>query len=110
MRQIATVWKDSPETLPFLKQLVQSDKNYDIRCEALQQIVTGWKNDPGMFQLFYNCNCALKDPYQHQDVFFLSEENRSTKLTQTYPYYDCMSFGASFLFCVPQCCANTEDH
>ena len=43
---IAFAWKDDPETLPWLKQLAQSDDNWAAREAAVQELAQGWKNDP----------------------------------------------------------------
>jgi predicted NACHT family NTPase len=42
---IAATWKDDPETLPWLKQLAQSDDNSDVRQAAVQELARGWKDD-----------------------------------------------------------------
>ncbi|MBD2537384.1 NACHT domain-containing protein [Coleofasciculus sp. FACHB-SPT36] len=44
--EIATVWKDDPNTLLWLKTCVQSDKTGYERQAALEEIAKGWKNDP----------------------------------------------------------------
>ena len=43
---IAFTWKDGAETLPWLKQLAQSDDNSDVRQTAVQELARGWKDDP----------------------------------------------------------------
>ncbi|MEZ2250724.1 HEAT repeat domain-containing protein [Microcoleus sp.] len=43
---IAFAWKDDPETLPWLKQLAQSDENSAVRSAAVQELARGWKDDP----------------------------------------------------------------
>ena len=43
---IAATWKDDPQTLPWLKQLAQSDDDGDVRSSALQELARGWKDDP----------------------------------------------------------------
>ncbi|MEG3896027.1 MULTISPECIES: HEAT repeat domain-containing protein [unclassified Microcoleus] len=43
---ICFTWKDDPETLPWLKQLAQSDDDSDVRCAAVQELAWGWKDDP----------------------------------------------------------------
>ncbi|MEG4056753.1 MULTISPECIES: HEAT repeat domain-containing protein [unclassified Microcoleus] len=43
---VAATWKDDPETLPWLKQLAQSDDNWDVRASAVQELAQGWKDDP----------------------------------------------------------------
>ncbi|MEG4582942.1 HEAT repeat domain-containing protein [Microcoleus sp. MON1_C5] len=43
---IAFTWKDGAETLPWLKQLVQSDDDLPVRRAAVEEIARGWKDDP----------------------------------------------------------------
>ncbi|HSF75312.1 MAG TPA: NACHT domain-containing protein, partial [Microcoleus sp.] len=43
---VAATWKDDPETLPWLKQLAQSDDDGDVRVAAVQELARGWKDDP----------------------------------------------------------------
>jgi predicted NACHT family NTPase len=43
---IAATWKDDPQTLPWLKQLAQSDDDGDVRSSAVQELARGWKDDP----------------------------------------------------------------
>jgi len=43
---IAFTWKDGAETLPWLKQLVQSDDNSAVSGAAVQELARGWKDDP----------------------------------------------------------------
>src|SRR4028119_1257642 len=43
---VAATWKDDPETLPWLKQLAQSDDNGDVGVAAVQELARGWKDDP----------------------------------------------------------------
>ncbi|MEG5068574.1 HEAT repeat domain-containing protein, partial [Microcoleus sp. B3-D2] len=43
-------WKDDPETLPWLKQLAQSDENSAVRFAAVQELAWGWKDEPGIFE------------------------------------------------------------
>ncbi|MEG4289034.1 HEAT repeat domain-containing protein [Microcoleus sp. C2C3] len=43
---VATTWKDGPETLPWLKQLTQSDDNWAVRGTAVKEIARGWKDHP----------------------------------------------------------------
>ncbi|MGB7891254.1 MAG: HEAT repeat domain-containing protein, partial [Microcoleus sp.] len=48
---IAYTWKNDPETLPWLKQLAQSDDNWAVREAAVQELAQGWKNDPEVLPL-----------------------------------------------------------
>jgi len=43
---VAMTWQDNRETLPWLKQLAQSDDDGAVRYVALEEIVRGWKNEP----------------------------------------------------------------
>jgi len=43
---VAATWKDDPKTLPWLKQLAQSDDNSAVRQAAVQELARGWKDDP----------------------------------------------------------------
>ncbi|MGD1699887.1 NACHT domain-containing protein, partial [Dapis sp. BLCC M229] len=43
---IAITWRDDPLTYTWLKERVESDENWNVRVEAVQQIATGWKNQP----------------------------------------------------------------
>src|SRR4028118_557442 len=43
---VAATWKDDPETLPWLKQLAQSDDDGDVGVAAVQELARGWKDDP----------------------------------------------------------------
>jgi predicted NACHT family NTPase len=42
---IAETWKDDPETLPILKQWVQSDDDSGVRRAAVEELARGWKDD-----------------------------------------------------------------
>ncbi|EDX72263.1 hypothetical protein MC7420_932 [Coleofasciculus chthonoplastes PCC 7420] len=42
---IATTWHDSPDTLPWLKQKVQSDDDEAVRRAAVEELARGWKDD-----------------------------------------------------------------
>jgi HEAT repeat protein len=35
VEELARGWKDDPETLPILKQLAQSDDDWEVRCAAV---------------------------------------------------------------------------
>jgi len=43
---VAATWKDDPETLPWLKQLAQSDDDGEVPVAAVQELARGWKDDP----------------------------------------------------------------
>jgi predicted NACHT family NTPase len=43
---VASTWKDDAETLPWLKQLAQSDDDWLVRFSAVHQLAGGWKDDP----------------------------------------------------------------
>jgi hypothetical protein len=46
VQELARGWKDDPETLPILKQLAQSDDDWNVRRAAVQELARGWKDDP----------------------------------------------------------------
>ncbi|MEQ8961598.1 MAG: HEAT repeat domain-containing protein, partial [Coleofasciculus sp. C2-GNP5-27] len=48
---IATTWKENPETLPLLKQRIQSDDIGYVRGVAVQELARGWKDDPDTLPL-----------------------------------------------------------
>ena len=41
-----------------------SDESKYVRCEAVRQIATGWKQEPGIFELLYDN--ALNDPFKRE--------------------------------------------
>ncbi len=43
---VADVWRDNKETLPWLKELAQSDPNEDVRSLAVKLLSFGWEDDP----------------------------------------------------------------
>jgi predicted NACHT family NTPase len=43
---VATIWKDDPDTLPWLKQRATNDDLWDVRMFAALELVKGWKDDP----------------------------------------------------------------
>jgi predicted NACHT family NTPase len=43
---IATTWHDSPDTLAWLKQKVESDDDENVQLSAMQELARGWKDDP----------------------------------------------------------------
>ena len=43
---VAATWKNDPETLPWLKQLAQSDDDSPVRRAAVEEIARGWKDGP----------------------------------------------------------------
>ncbi|MFM9102564.1 MAG: HEAT repeat domain-containing protein, partial [Cyanobium sp.] len=43
---VADIWKEDPETLPWLKERAQFDENEDVRQSAVQELARGWKEDP----------------------------------------------------------------
>jgi predicted NACHT family NTPase len=61
---IATIWKDDPETLPWLKNcaLSDSDKDVDIRMSALEELAKGWRDDPDTLPIIKNCTLSDNHP------------------------------------------------
>jgi predicted NACHT family NTPase len=43
---VADVWKDDPDTLPWIKEHAQSNKNEAVRVSALKDLLLGWEEDP----------------------------------------------------------------
>jgi predicted NACHT family NTPase len=58
---IATVWKDDPDTLPWLKSRAQSDEDEGVRYVAVQALACDFKDHPDMAEFFYDR--ALHDPF-----------------------------------------------
>jgi len=48
---IAITWKQDPDTLPLLKQLIQSDDNGGVQRAAIRELARGWKDDPDTLPL-----------------------------------------------------------
>ncbi|MGD1712242.1 HEAT repeat domain-containing protein, partial [Dapis sp. BLCC M172] len=69
--------------LELLKQRVVSDQSWSVRREAVRQIATGWKNEEGMFELFYNT--ALNDPFQGKNEY--QDNPRQTALEAIVKQY-----------------------
>jgi len=60
---VAATWKDDPETLPWLKQLAQSDDYWDVRQAAVQKIARGWKDDPETLPILKQLAQSYDDGY-----------------------------------------------
>lgn len=43
---VAYVWKDDPDTLPWIKEQAQFNQNEAVRGSALNQLCWGWAEDP----------------------------------------------------------------
>jgi predicted NACHT family NTPase len=52
---IADVWKDSKDTLPWIKDLMQYDESELVRRSALQELARGWKEEPGTLSSIKEC-------------------------------------------------------
>ena len=50
-RLVADVWKDDPETLPWIKEQAKSNQNGAVRISAAQVLVEGWKEDPDTLKI-----------------------------------------------------------
>jgi predicted NACHT family NTPase len=48
---VVSHWKDVPNTLPWIKSLVQRDDNLAVRCAAVQELAQGWKDNPDTLSL-----------------------------------------------------------
>ena len=66
-----------------------SDKSWDVRRQALRQIATRWKQEPGTFELFYDN--ALNDPFERQHEF--QDNPRQTALEPTFRTSYCITRG-----------------
>jgi len=49
VQELAQGWKEDPNTLPLLKQRLQSDDDKWVRFAAVQELAKGWKNEPWLF-------------------------------------------------------------
>lgn len=69
--EIARGWKDDPETLSWLKDNAQKNRNGPVREAALKILATGsfhpgdrsWEDDVDILSIFKSC--AYKDDYQY---------------------------------------------
>ncbi|MBD2180818.1 HEAT repeat domain-containing protein [Planktothrix sp. FACHB-1375] len=52
---IAIYWRDHPETLEWLKNIIQFDKRIDVRREALQCLTSGWQGNNEILSVIKNC-------------------------------------------------------
>ncbi|MBD0302676.1 MAG: HEAT repeat domain-containing protein, partial [Tolypothrix sp. T3-bin4] len=50
VQELARWCNDDPETLPILKQLAQSDDNWEVRYSAVEKLAWEWKDEPGIFE------------------------------------------------------------
>jgi len=48
---VATIWKDDPDTLPWLKLHATRDDDLYVRRAAVQELARGWKDDPDTLPL-----------------------------------------------------------
>ncbi len=46
VQKLAQGWKDDPDTLPILKNLITSNSNDFVKDTAVQELARGWKDDP----------------------------------------------------------------
>jgi hypothetical protein len=51
---IAKTWKDEIETLPWLKNCAQLDKNWAAGYAAIRELAKGWKDDPDTLSILKN--------------------------------------------------------
>ena len=49
VKVISNTWKDHPETLRWVKNLIATDDS-DVRCAAVQELARTWKDRPRTFQ------------------------------------------------------------
>ena len=61
-----------------------SDDSESVRGEAVRQIATGWKHEPGTFELFYDN--ALNDPFERKYEFQTNPRQTALELiVEQYP-------------------------
>ncbi len=48
---VATIWKDDPDTLPWLKLHAIRDDDLSVRRAAVKELARGWKDDPDTLPL-----------------------------------------------------------
>ncbi len=46
VEEVARGWRDDPDTLPWLKDRVRSDKHWSVQQAAVAVVASGWKDDP----------------------------------------------------------------
>ncbi|MEG4813629.1 HEAT repeat domain-containing protein, partial [Microcoleus sp. K5-D4] len=82
--ELARGWKDDPETLPLLKQLAQSDDNWDVRYTAVQELAQGWKDEPGIFE--WLGDIAINHPFERKANFQNNPRQRALEImVKQYP-------------------------
>lgn len=86
LQALARHFKKDLFTLAFLKQRAQIDKLSSVRCQAIEELVKGWKDEPNMFDFFYNITLQDtfkriedKDIYQSEDIHKYFEQNPRQK-------------------------------
>jgi hypothetical protein len=83
LQALARGWKDDPETLPWLKQLAQSDNNWAVRRAAVQELARGWRNESGIFELLGDV--AIHDPFDREEDW--QDNPRQAALAATIELY-----------------------
>jgi hypothetical protein len=48
VEEVASSWKDHPDTLTWLKEQAQDCQNVTVRICLMEQLAQGWKDDPEM--------------------------------------------------------------
>ncbi len=68
MQQLATAFKDDPDTKIILKQRASEDESSSVRGAAVQQLAKAFKDDLGMFDVFYNCAVSDRFEGSHEEI------------------------------------------
>ncbi|WP_414624347.1 NACHT domain-containing protein [Calothrix sp. CCY 0018] len=71
LQELVKGWKDDPDTLPMLKNLIFDDANNHLRAIALQELVKGWKDDPNTLPMLKNL--VFDDANNHLRAIALQE-------------------------------------
>lgn len=84
MQELTRGWKDDPDTLPWLKQQAQADKDKLVRREAVQELARGWKEHPDLFDCFQTI--AINDLF-NRGIFLHNNPRQAalSALMNNYP-------------------------
>lgn len=92
VKVLARNYKDDKNTLPWLKKIAQTDKHLEIKFAAIEELAQGiaqdWKNEPGIFELFYNV--AINDSFKRESYLSLGKlryNPRQTALEIIFKHY-----------------------
>ena len=86
VEEITRGWKDEPDTLPWLKQLAQFDKDMFVRSAAVREIARGWKEKPWMLEFL--CDRILNDHFERQEDWEDNPRQLALKIIiKQYPHH-----------------------